>query len=41
MQVHHLISDGLEIERFYTEISDIPILIMSLIGIPEEEFRSK
>ena len=41
MQVHHLVSDGMEIERFYTEISDIQRLIMSLIGISEEEFRPK
>ena len=39
MQVHHLVSDGIETERFYTEISDIQRLIMSLIGISEEEFR--
>lgn len=39
MQVHRLISNGKETERFYTDISDVQKLILSLLGIPEEEFR--
>ncbi len=39
MQVHHLISNGSENERFYTDISDLQKLILSLLLIPEQEFR--
>jgi transposase len=41
MQVHHLFSNGKETEIFYTDISDVQKLILSLLDIPEEGFRPK
>ncbi|MHB8361637.1 MAG: hypothetical protein ACYDDC_07560 [Thermoplasmataceae archaeon] len=39
VEVHRLVSHGNEVRRFYTEFSDLHKLIMSLLGISEEEFR--
>jgi|AADL01.1.fsa_nt_gi hypothetical protein len=41
LEVHRLVSHGNEVRRFYTESSDLQKLIMSLLGISEEEFRPK
>ena len=39
VEVHRLVSHENEVRRFYTEFSDLQKLIMSLLGVSEEEFR--
>ncbi|MHB1471734.1 MAG: IS1634 family transposase, partial [Thermoplasmataceae archaeon] len=41
VEVHRLMSQRNEVRRFYTEFSDLQKLIMSLLGVSEEEFRPK
>ncbi len=41
VEIHRLVSHGNEVRRFYTEFSDLQKLIMSLLGVSEEEFRPK
>ena len=41
MQAHRLIINSEQIERFYTRISNPQELIISLLGISEDEFRPK
>ncbi|MHB1493407.1 MAG: IS1634 family transposase [Thermoplasmataceae archaeon] len=39
IEVHRLVNHGNEVRSFYTEFSDLQKLIMSLLGVSEEEFR--